>query len=389
MIHDDARTLPPYRLVVTPGGRFARHVIDCQGRVHLGLTATAAYLNEHYSPATANKYFGHARHCVSRGALTGGPGEDLAPLVAKYLRDHWNCRLRLVADGEWRVQPLSHSRSTIVAVLAALQALHGALVQYRLVPPGQHPFRKEGRPRFHVAGGLWQPKYVFQPSLREVMLAASETWPEWAALLGVILFDCGCRVFEACDLRVADWRVSNFGQYLRACNKGSDGERRKTIVITSPTAVRLAEYFNTTRRRHAGAPCLAEAADQDHLLVTTRGTPATPGSFRDRHWRPAARRHRIPYGPHGARHWYVTMRVAQILQEANSEAEVAREISRLIAYIKWARHETINSYDHTFGLSSALAFEPRRQVASCWLAGAEQRIGRDPSLLDLLGDADE
>jgi integrase len=377
--------LPSYHLVATPGGSFRQHVIGPDGALHELLTIVAAGLSER-EPATATKYLRVILRFVAwcdRVAPGGYPPEELPKLVVAFLREPLDCQLRLLGNEFWHVTPTRHASSTIRLVLSALLAFVDIQIAYGLIELSRNPLRqpsdgrrRNGVGRFVVKGQPRTPRYHHEPDLPQLMLSGGEVdrWPQWMQTACAVDFDSGARTFEILDLRFGDWLVSGCGTILSAPSKGSAGRRVKKLVISPETAAKLHAYFEGERARRTGVR-LAQLRDLARvnraalaapLFVNRFGDAPRPGGYGE-YWHKTATRLGLQHTPHSARHWYVTSRVADILERFDSPIRRAQEIALLVEYMHWANgKEMLDVYANPLALRAAQDFAAatgRRQLS--------------------------
>ena len=87
-------------------------------------------------------------------------------------------------------------------------------------------------------------------------------------------------------------------------------------------------------------------------------------SYRSQYWNPAAKSVGIKATPHQARHWFVTSYMRGIFSEAGTtdlnNADVARAIEGLIAYMKWSSgEEMIKTYNHHLSKETIINYQSK------------------------------
>lgn len=216
---------------------------------------------------------------------------------------------------------------------------------------------------FRFAQSEWIPKSIDDPDFPNAVYSAGRTygWKLRELCVARALFESGGRISEILDLTAKDWAVSDFTHRFAARNKGSHGERVKTLVVAKPTATLFRKYFDDDQDgRAAWARDAVRVRDLEKLLrsepdrlaqirlfVSKQGTPFTAKLFRDDYWRPALRSAGIDADPHQGRHWFVTNALHLIERSAEGEADLERRKQELIQYMSWASGErTLAAYAH-------------------------------------------
>jgi len=400
--------LPLYRVLATPCGAFRQHVIGPGGELHQELTLVAEGLGQR-EPGTATAYLRVIRRFVAwseRVAPGGYPPEEMPKLVAAYLRDALDCRLRLIGENRWYVTPTRHAASTIRVTISALIAFMDVQLEFSLIQLPRNPLRcdgdgrwRGGLGRFVVKGQLWVPNYRHLPDLAVQMRrgAQVDAWPQWARVLLAVLFDSGARIGDAIDLRLADWLVSGCGPVLSAPSKGSAGLRVKHLAVSEDTLVQMHAYFaeERARRSRMSLTQLREAASANRaalmapIFLSRAGAAPRPDSFR-KLWRGTVHRLGLQHSPHSARHWYVTTRVADILAQHESPIRRAQEIALLIEYMHWANgKEMLDVYASPLALRAAQDFAratDRRQLSFSLFDDARTVVYQHRDLRSLVDD---
>jgi integrase len=275
---------------------------------------------------------------------------------------------------------------------------------------------------FRFVRRLWQPRSIDDPDFPGAVYAAGQAygWGLREQCITRTLFESGARVSEVVALTAGDWSVSQFLNRFRACNKGSHGQRVKTLVVSHQTATLCRRYFDDAHHgRCAVDPArltlrpLTDLArrsparlDDVPLYLTARGTPMTAKLFRDHYWTPALRAAGLDADPHLARHWFVTNALRHVERGARDDAALARRKQELIQYMAWRSGEqTLRAYEHLERSDSfqrrlraihqtmrrrerdAARPAPARAVSSDGEHGRPQRVGGD--LAYLLGEDDD
>jgi integrase len=145
--------------------------------------------------------------------------------------------------------------------------------------------------------------------------------------------ETGARIREILTLTVGDWRARGSKQEARAWSKGSRGRRVKTIRFSSTTSRMLRQYLNTDR---AGLDQelrrLEHLSDADPLFLSQRHKPYDYEAFK-RHWYKLCKTLHLDLNVHMIRHWYVTMSMRLIAEEAKNSAEIVLRKEELVRYM--------------------------------------------------------
>lgn len=212
---------------------------------------------------------------------------------------------------------------------------------------------------FVLHGEEWQPQIIDDPSLPAKILEGGRRvgWGLCQICVTRILFETGARVSEVIGLTLGDYEGRILPQEASAFSKGSQGRRVKFLRFSNDTTKLLLQYIDTERRQldpqHATLEDYRRAAQRGDidlmavsLFLTSRGTPLTPKTFRDRHWHAACVAVGIEADIHQARHWYVTQAVRQI--HAGRPEDIEQQRQFLIKYMAWRSERTIAAYEHYF-----------------------------------------
>jgi site-specific recombinase XerD len=109
-----------------------------------------------------------------------------------------------------------------------------------------------------------------------------------------LLYGCGLRASEVCDLRVRDVDLAR--RVVRVTGKGS---KQRNVPVGSSACAALRTYLDEAR------PNLVRG-DEAHLFLTVRGRPIVPSDVR-RRLGAQLRRHGLPArSPHALRHTFAT-----------------------------------------------------------------------------------
>lgn len=360
-----------------------------------------------------------------------GEPREVRNLVQAYLTTVGECRVTRRPDTLGirvaYVNAVDGKRINVRLLLAALKRLYAGLADSGLYPfsnPRLHAeakraiaeFRKgsrvamqalEGRPAMPPTSGIdppedirlsenyfrlvrreWQPRSIDDPEFPMRVYAAGERygWNLREVCVARTLLESGARISEVFDLTAADWSVSSFGNHFSARSKGSFGERVKTLVISNPTAKLFRRYFDQDRRcptkESLTVSALSRIQKQNpeqlpriRIFLSQRGTPMTPGLFRDHYWRPALRAAGIDADPHTCRHWLVTNAMRHMEQAATDEADLVRRKQELIQYMAWRSGErTLKAYEH---LERGRSFAMRLQAIHREMRKREQRTVKE------------
>lgn len=212
---------------------------------------------------------------------------------------------------------------------------------------------------FKLQSEEWVPQVVDDPTLPARLLNGGQRagWSLRDVVVTRLLFETGGRVSEVTGLTLGDWAERGLQQEASAFSKGSHGVRVKFLRFSAETAKLLRRYCDGERREHDPHSRglddylqLSRAAWADlreaPLFLTARGTPYGPQAFRV-HWNQARAAAGVDVDCHQARHWYTTMAVRQIYEQAQTEGEVKRRLRELIEYMKWRSGEAVlEAYQH-------------------------------------------
>jgi len=275
-----------------------------------------------------------------------------------------------------------HSPSTVRLFLAALKSFYAVMIwekQYSYTNPLLdaasrllHELEREeeaGRHHMPQVSGVEDPITLY-PSENFFRLKKDEwevtpvddpklakTLVEGATKVGLCLRDqivvrialeSGARISEILQLTVGDWRKLGSNQEVRACSKGSRGRRVKRLRFSSTTTKMLRQYLNTDRvSLDLGLRRLDQLGDHDPLFLSKRRKPYGYEAFKP-HWYKLCRTIGLDLNIHAMRHWYTTMAMRMIMEEAKSSAEIVSRKEELIRYMAWRNPETLKTYENYF-----------------------------------------
>jgi integrase/recombinase XerC len=109
-----------------------------------------------------------------------------------------------------------------------------------------------------------------------------------------LLYGCGLRAAEACDLDVGDVRLD--GEHVRVTGKGG---KQRVVPLGGAATTALQRYLARGRPRMAAAP-------SGRLFVSVRGRPLHPSDVRRSLLRALARAGVAERSPHALRHTFAT-----------------------------------------------------------------------------------
>ncbi len=406
----------PARLHIrsVPDSRFPLQVVQSDGLPEVALTVFA---NEMLTMLSEGSAYTYLREVVQFANWAGqdsvsashqwrvyGEPREVRNLVHEYLTKIGECRVARRPDTLGvrvsYVNTTDGTRINVRLLLAALKKLYEILADcelYRFPNPLVHPdasraiaeFQRGQRSAMHALLGRaamppssgvdpppadirlsenyfrlvnreWQPRSIDDPEFPSRVYAAGQQygWGLREVCIARTLLESGARISEVIDLTAADWSVSSFGNQLSARNKGSYGQRIKTLLISNPTAKLYRRYFDECRpatvEQRITVAKLAKIHRNDprqltqlRIFLTARGTPMTARLFRDHYWKPALTSAGIGADPHTCRHWFVTNAIRHMEQAAKGEADLARHRQELIQYMAWRSGErTMKAYEH-------------------------------------------
>lgn len=398
-----------YRFVSRPSKPVHGHrilVFDRHNRLHLPLTVFAKEASTRVADGTIRTYLNailpfFAFVEVDEWQVRAGKRWDSAPTVVRqmvddYLVQELRCKVRQHREGFQLVMITAGTKSTVRVFLSGLKlfyriaqeagyyAFNSPLIDSVAATTAELLRQLEtntGIPRmptesgvteprrkrrlsdsyFKLQGEEWVPQVVDDPTLPARLLSGGRRmgWTLREQIVTRLLFETGGRISEVTGLTLGDWADRGLLQEASAFSKGSHGVRVKFLRFSAETAKLLRRYFDGERRKHdpqglrldeylqsskAGHFDLREVP----LFLTTRGTACGPEAFRV-HWNQACAAEGIDVDCHQGRHWYTTMAVRQIYEQAQAEGEVKRRLRELIEYMKWRSGEAVlEAYQHYF-----------------------------------------
>ena len=273
------------------GDTFQWHVIGADGLPDIALTVYASKAGDRHSAATTKTYIRHLLTFASwaindhvsarQGWALNGEPDAVRALVCRFLSIELKGVVTLTTDKHGyeirRVEcKLRNKRGDISHLLSALRSYYEVLLQEGQYF-GQNPMigtfsseliareKKRSLERFAASHGRnpmpaasgvddfrwkrpsdsyfrfnasgWEPDVLDDPLLQQEVLNAGTRngWSRRDTCIARIMFDTGCRVSEACSVRLIDWHSSDFGRTLLCINKGSRGDRTKTLYLSDKT----------------------------------------------------------------------------------------------------------------------------------------------------------
>ncbi|HYU73966.1 MAG TPA: site-specific integrase [Ktedonobacteraceae bacterium] len=380
------------RRPVTVNSAFSRGVVDAVGRPHLPLTTFYHRLTQQLADGTARTYLnsllGFFTYLTTdswrlqRGDQWNSPPDAIQEAIRDFLVEWLHCKVQPKNTYAF-VTLTAHSPNTIRLFLAALKQFYAIMIweqQYSYTNPlldvatrFLHELeREEGAGRrhrmpqvsgvedpvtvhpsenfFRLAKDPWEVTPVDDPTLGKTLV-------EGFSKAGLYLRDqivirmaleSGARISEILQLTVGDWRALGCNQEARACSKGSRGRRVKRLRFSSTTARMLRQYLNTDRvaldleqRR------LDQLDEHDPLFLSQRRKPYGYEALKP-HWKKLCLTVKITLNIHAMRHWYTTMCMRMIVEEAKSSAEIVLRKEELVRYMAWRNPETLKTYENYF-----------------------------------------
>ena len=301
------------------------------------------------------------------------PAEQIRNRVREYLKEKLGCVVRPHRGGNLIVkQPKTITAHSARLFLTALRRFYfcaklkgwyidinpmewsSRLMQGREFKPQMPPRSgltlpadKKGRvpdTYFCVVAEDWRPHIIDDPTLRQRLLPCFSQKRDY--VIARILFDSGARISEVLGLTFGDWRKKGQGTKAWTKNKGSYGERVKEVWWSDDTAQLLRNYIGQERRHcDPSGHDLKSSPDSALLFVTDEGNPYTYIAFYF-NWQKACQRAKVKVTPHQIRHWFVTMALHVIDDEASDENERQALRQSLIEYMSWRSPKTMEAYDH-------------------------------------------
>jgi integrase len=388
-----SKTIQKFRVVRRPPtvkSLFSLVVVDADGRPHFPLTTFYHRLKQQLSDGTARTYLNSilaffqylttdAWRVSCGDQWTASPG-TVQQAVRDYLLEWLHCKVQPKKTYAF-VTLTAQSPSTVRLFLASLKQFYAIMIwegYYSFTNPLLDPAARlldelereeEGRHRMPQVSGVEDPVTVY-PSENFFRLAKDswevtpvddpllgKTLVEGAIKAGLCLRDqivvrmaleSGARIVEILTLTVGDWRELGCNQEVRACSKGSRGRRVKRLRFSSTTARMLRQYINTDRavldleqRR------LEQLSERDPLFLSQRRKPYGYEAFKP-HWKRLCQTVSITLNIHAMRHWYTTMAMRMIMEDAQSSAEIVLRKEELVRYMAWRNPETLKTYENYF-----------------------------------------
>ena len=125
---------------------------------------------------------------------------------------------------------------------------------------------------------------------KEKLLEAADRRGPRAAAMFYLLFGCGVRLAEACDLKIPDILQDRI--YVTG-----KGQKKREIFLPPETRSRIDSYLNVRTP--------ASGSEKDYLFTTKAGRKVTYAYFRNLCY-DVARSAGVKFHPHMARHYYAT-----------------------------------------------------------------------------------
>ncbi len=125
---------------------------------------------------------------------------------------------------------------------------------------------------------------------KEKLLEAADRKGPRAAAMFYLLFGCGVRLAEACDLKIPDILQDRI--YVTG-----KGQKKREIFLPPETRSRIDSYLNVRTP--------ASGSEKDYLFTTKAGRKVTYAYFRNLCY-DVARSAGVKFHPHMARHYYAT-----------------------------------------------------------------------------------
>lgn len=403
------KELKRYHFVTRPDAPVHGHpvlVFDCRNQLHVPLTVFAKEALARVSDGTARTYLNAVLPFftfldANEWQLRASKQWNSDPAVVRqavddYLVGQLRCKVRAHREGFQLVMITAGTRSTVRVFLSGLKMFYQVVKEAGYYAHGNPlvdtvaattaellrrlevdtetlrmpmesgvtaPRRKQrlSDSFFKLQGEEWIPQVVDDPMLPTRLLGAGRQvgWSLRDEIVTRMLFETGGRISEVTGLTMGDWADRGLLQEASAFSKGSHGVRVKFLRFSPETTKLLRRYCDGERKRHDpegfGLDDHVRSSRTGHvglrevpLFLTTRGTGYGPEAFRV-HWNQACAVAGLDVDCHQARHWYTTMAVRQIYEQAQVEGEVKRRLRELIEYMKWRSGEAVlDAYQHYF-----------------------------------------
>jgi hypothetical protein len=110
----------------------------------------------------------------------------------------------------------------------------------------------------------------------------------------------------------------------------------------------LRQYLNTDRTAYDQEQRrLEQLSDLDPLFLSQRRNPYGYEAFKP-HWYKLCATVKLDLNIHSLRHWYTTMSMRLIAEEAKSDADIMLEKEKLVRYMAWRSPDTLRVYENYF-----------------------------------------
>ncbi len=366
-------------------------VVDGEGKPHLPLTRFYQKMTQWLADGTARTYLNallpYFHYLVTdewrqhRGDHWNSEPSAVQESVRDYLMERLGCKVRPQTTHAL-VSLTIQSPNTVHIFLAALKQFYFVMAQEG-VYPYTNPLldtasrllreleQEEQNNRRHLpqVSGVEEPVTAY-PSENFFRLT-KEDWqvsPVDDPKLGLTLvegftkaklclrdqivvrmaLETGARISEILHLTVGDWRALGYNQEVRACSKGSRGRRVKKLRFSSTTARMLRQYINTDRAAlDPEQRRLEQLPDPDSLFLSQRRNPYGYEALKP-HWYKLCAAVRLDLNIHALRHWYTTMSMRLIAEEAKNDADITLEKEKLVRYMAWRSPDTLKTYENYF-----------------------------------------
>jgi len=379
------------RRPITVSSTFSLAVVDVVGRPHLPLTTFYHQLSQQLSDRTARTYLnsilGFFTYLTTdpwrqkRGDQWNSPPDALQEAIRDFLVERLYCKVRPKNTYAF-VALTARSSNTIHVFLAALKQFYAIMIweqQYSYTNPLLdaasrllHELEREEGARRHrmpQVSGVEDPIPYYQSE--NFFRLAKDSWevtPVDDPMLGKKLvegfakarlclrdqivirmaLESGARISEILQLTIGDWRELGCNQEVRACSKGSRGRRVKRLRFSSTTARMLRQYLNTDRAALDVELCrLDQLAENDPLFLSQRRKPYGYEALKP-HWKRLCQTVNITLNIHAMRHWYATMSIRMIVEDATNSADIVLRKEELVRYMAWRNPETLKTYENYF-----------------------------------------